>query len=420
MKRFLPAWLLLAALAACGDEEPLSIGSELLPPEALRSFEVVLEPGQFLLADTAFALYGGLEEAEYLLLATGFEGVLNARAFARFEIPRAIGVKDTLGVARTDSTPNYYRGEVVLYVDSLAEHDTAGNFRVALHGVPEDWDPAAADWEYRSDGVRWSVPGGTPGVLLDTALVNPDSIVLHVDSATMQQWADTTNARRGALLSMLDAPARLRTGRPVLKVYARTRFDPDTTYVVVAQAPEAKFDYRPRLPTTAGDLRVSGAPTWRSFLHFRPDLRSVTVSCGPGCTVPLAATSITRAELVLQPVPPPAGFSPELPLLPAGYQALVSPEFPLQRSPVGTAIGIIEAALEPERFRGGGAPVYLVVTEFVQAAVSDSTANAAGNTARTDWLTILPVGDLSFGLGAFAPAPRLRLLLTTAREIQLP
>ncbi|NJD11374.1 MAG: hypothetical protein FIB01_13365, partial [Gemmatimonadetes bacterium] len=358
MRRPRGAWLLVPLLlAACGEEEPLDVGRELLPAQALRSFELVLEPEQYLLQDTAFT-YGEVDQAGFMLLARDFEGVLNARGWARFDLPTAIGIKDSAGVSRTDSAATFFRGEVVLYVDTLADYDSTWSFRVALHAVAEPWDAAVADWDNRQTGVAWSTPGGTPGALISTAPVRPDSIVLPVDSATLLAWRDTTNTRRGVLLSLLDAPARIRTARPVLKVYARSAWHPDTTFMVVSQAPAARFDYRPRPALVAGEARISGLPNWRSFLHFRPDLRAAVVSCGVGCTIPLRSTSITRAELVLQPARPPAGFLPELPLQPAAYQVLASAAFPLQRSPLGTFVGSVDSTVAAARFAGGGAPLY--------------------------------------------------------------
>jgi hypothetical protein len=408
-------------LAACGDEQPLGIGSELLPEQALRSFEVILEPEQFLLRDTAFALYGDVAEADFTLLARDFEGALNAHGFARFQLPAAIAVTDTLGVARVDSTPRFVRGEVVLQLDSLDEN-TVGNFRVALQTIAEAWDPDSANWEFRRTGVRWSTPGGTPGILVDTALIGRDSVVLQVDSMTMRAWADTSNGARGARLTLLDPNSRLRSAHPQLRVYARSRFKPDTTFMVISQAPLAKFDYRPRLPATSGNPWVSGLPAWRTFLQFRPDLEDLDISCGAGCILPLGATSITRAELMLQPVVQPAGFSLEKELQPAAYNALVAPEFPLERTPVGSPIGTVEGGLAPDRFAAGAAPAYLVVTDFVQRAVGDTVASSAGGSGvpQTDWLVILPINTATFGIGTFAPSPRLRLVLSVAREIQLP
>lgn len=417
MRRLHAAWLLLPlVLAACGDEAPLDVGSELLPSDALRSFEVTLEPDQFLVRDSSFALYGDVGDVGFVVLAQSFQGVLTAHEFARFQLPTAIGVNDTLGVSRTDSAYTILRGEVFLSVDSLALRDTVPGTRVALNAFGESWDTAGVSWEFRRTGERWTVPGGTPGALLDTALVKRDSIILQVDSATMRQWRDTTNTVRGALLSLVDAGTRLRVSTPVLRIYARSRYHPDTTVVVVAQAPGARFDYRPRLPTVASDIRFSGVPTWRSFLQFRTDMKDLSIPCGTGCTARLGTLGITRAELVLQPVTPPPGFTPELPIRPAAYRLLFAPPVPIQRTPIGAAIGTTMAALEPSRFTTGGAPAYVVLTDFVRGVVADTAADPVNRS----WITLMAVDSLSIGVGTFAPGPRLRLVLSTAREIQLP
>jgi hypothetical protein len=165
---------------------------------------------------------------------------------------------------------------------------------------------------------------------------------------------------------------------------------------------------------------VSGLPSWRSYLQFRPDLRDLIVSCGTGCTVPLGSTSITRAELVLQPLPAPAGFRLERTLQPAAFQAMLAPEFPLERSPVGVFVDTVAGGLAPARFAEGSPPAYLPLTRFIAQAVADTSASGTSGSTRTDWIVILPINTITFGIGAFAPSPRLRLVLTTAREIQLP
>jgi len=407
--------LLLPLFAiACTDEQPLGLGSELLPPQTLRSFEVVLEPDRFLLSDTSFALYGETRNAAFMLLASDYGGALNSHGFARFDMPVAIAVTDTLDVSRVDSTFVPVRGEVRLLVDSTA--DNTDSIFVAMHSFAESWDPDTADWDDREGGVPWSTPGGTQGVLIDTAMVAGDTIVLEVDSATMQAWADTTNGRRGALLSVQAGPGRVRLSAPSLVVYSRSSYKPDTLFTTVSQAPLARFDYRPALPIESSDPWIAGLPLRRSFLHFRPDIDTITVPCGTGCTIPLRSASITRAELVLQPVAAPAGFTPELPLQPTSYPLLRSPEFPLERSPLGDPVGTVLGTVEPSRFADGTAPVYLIVTEFVARVVADSTSS----TQRSDWLAVLPNAVPTVGVGTFAPSPRLRLLLTIAREIQLP
>lgn len=413
------AWLLLPMLfAACDKEEPVGIGPELLPGESVTTFVVTLDPADYLLLDTAFAAYGGIEPPTFNILARDYEGALNANTLARFVLPTLIPVIDSLGVARTDSAPALVRGEILLLPDTAASTAPA-QLRAAAYRVAESWDPAVATWTLRAAGQAWTVPGGTPGLFLDTALYVPgDTLRLHVDSATLAQWADTTNATRGALISLLDASARLRTTMPRLRVYARSRWNPDTLFTATAQAPDTRFVYDPRPDSVAGMVRYNGTPTWRSFLRFRPDIADLTVPCGTGCTLPLRQADITRAELLLQPRTPPPGFTPEFATSPVAYSALVTPQIPLARSPLGIAIGTTLDPLTLADYRDDARPAPLVITQFLRQLVTDTTTDFS--TGRSDWLAILATTPQTFGFAQFAPGPRLRLVLTTAREVQLP
>lgn len=418
MTRRLFSLLLPLLFVACGQEEPVGIGSELLPGEAVTTFTVLLEPADYLLLDTAFAVYGAIEPPTFNLLARDYEGALNANTFARFILPTAIAVVDSAGVARTDSTPTLVRGEILLVPDSAT---TTGptTLRVAAYRMGESWDPAFAGWQLRREGEPWAVPGGTPGVLLDTALyVRGDTLRLDVDSATLAAWADTANASRGVLISLLDAPARMRTAIPRLRIYSRSRWNPDTLFTTISNAPDARFVYDPRPDSVAGGVRFNGTPSWRSFLRFRSDLADRTFPCGTGCTVALRDVDVTRAELLLQPQTPPPGFVPELATSPVAYSAMVTPQIPLARSPLGIAIGTTVDPLTLDDYRDGADPAAVVVTQFVRQLVSDTTTDFS--TGRSEWLTIIASAPQTFGFGQFAPGPRLRLVLTTAREVQLP
>lgn len=412
-------WLLLPLLfAACDSEEPVGIGSELLPGDAVNTFVVTLDPADYLLLDTAFAAYGGIEPPTFNILAHDYEGVLNAHTFARFIVPTAISIVDSIGIPRTDSTFAMIRGEILLLPDSLA---TTGPtpLHVAAYRMGESWDPAFATWQLRSEGEPWTVPGGTPGALVDTAqYVKGDTLRLHVDSATLAAWADTTDPTRGTLISLLQAPARMRTTIPRLRVFARSSWNPDTLFTTISQAPYTRYVYDPRPDTIAGAVRYNGTPTWRSFLRFRSDLADITVSCGPGCTLPLSQADITRAELLLQPETPPPGFTPELATSPVAYSALVTPQIPLARSPLGIAIGTTAAPLTLDDYRDDADPAAVVITQFVRQLVSDTTTDFS--TGRSDWLAIIAGTPQTFGFAQFAPGPRLRLVLSTASKVQLP
>lgn len=418
MKARLPWLLLPVLLAACDTEKPVGIGDDLLPGDAVNTFELILEPADFLVRDTSFALYTAVEDADFTFLAREWGGAVTSNAFARFDIPTVIGVVDTLGVSRVDSTAKYVRGEIILVPDTVA---TTGPdpLLVAVHNFAEDWDPAVADWTLRATGANWTVPGGTTGALVDTARwVRGDTLRLAVDSATLALWADSANGARGAHLSVLGAPARLRSTIPRLQLWARSRYKPDTLFTVFAQAPESRFAFTPALPTRAADLRFNGTPGWRGFLEFRPDLRTRIVPCGAGCTVRLRDADITRAELLLQPRTTPPGFDPELPIAPIAFSALVTPQMPLERTPLGTAIGTTSRNLTGEDFADDAEAVPVIITEFLRQMVQDTTTD--GSTGRTDWLAITSGQVRTFGFGRFAAGPRLRLVLTTAQEIRLP
>jgi hypothetical protein len=220
------------------------------------------------------------------------------------------------------------------------------------------------------------------------------------------------------LLRITEGTGRLRTTAPVLRVHASSSRR-DTTVTVTTSPIVRDFIYTPTLPTQAADIRSGGLPGWRGFLHFRSDLRELVIDCGTGCSGPLRDFHITRAELVLQPTAPPPGFRPEVAIGPSAYLGLVSPDVPLPRTLLGSAVGAVTGVLEPERFVVGGAPAAIVVTPFLRLALADSAADDPAF-FRPEWLVITPGAQVTFGFGLFEPGPRLRLVLSTAQENQLP
>src|SRR5690606_9497406 len=75
-----------------------------------------------------------------------------------------------------------------------------------LYRIEEPWDPETATWTHRVDStdarLPWTQPGGTRSALVGSALFGggTDSVVIPVDSQTIEIWADTANQARGALL----------------------------------------------------------------------------------------------------------------------------------------------------------------------------------------------------------------------------
>ena len=65
-------------LAACTQETPSEIGGSLLPPGDVKTFEVILEPQQYLVFDTAFSGYAKAFDTSVKVAARKFEGVVDA------------------------------------------------------------------------------------------------------------------------------------------------------------------------------------------------------------------------------------------------------------------------------------------------------------------------------------------------------
>ena len=413
----------LAALcvAACGQEVPTEVGGGLFPPDVIRSFEVVLEPSQYLVSDTSFGFYSAPPDGDFAVIANRWDGALDSRLLARYSIPTSITLPDSAGVTRTDSTPSFFEADIVLVLDSL--RSSTRPVTLQLFRGTENWDQTAT-WTARVDtpGTRlpWTTPGGSPGQLVDsTTWATGDTVLLTVDSLTLATWRDTTNAGRGAVIAVRTQGARVRTIFPQLRVRVRTTVRRDTVVTMTLGPTQRTFIFQPTEPDSAANPRVGGTPAWRTFFRLRDRLDTVTVACPgtPGCRVRLGAVAINRAALLLQPVPVPRGLAPEGNLTFAAHLVLPTQSVPLPRSPI-TDVLSGEGTVPGTSFMTTGAPVVeLAVTDLVLNSVAAPTD---ANSFRATWFALLPSGTRTFGFGAFAPLPSLRLVLTTTQGLQLP
>ncbi|HEX2166397.1 MAG TPA: hypothetical protein VHG09_04070 [Longimicrobiales bacterium] len=421
MKRW--SWILCTVLAAgaCTQDSPTETGSGLLPPDAIRTFEIVLEPERYLQWDTAFGLYSATADADYTLVANSYDGVLNSRVLLRYQIPQAISVLDTAGVLRTDSMPIFFGGDVRVVIDTLASTEPPAT--LDLFRPTEDWDRLTATWQLRVDSageqVPWSEPGGSPGALIGSAMFDAgDTVRVPVDSATIAFWADTAQALRGAILSSSTPGTRLRTASPTLRLRARSTLNPDTV-VELTVVPARTFIYEPQLGESTGVPRVGGTPAWRTIMRLNERLDTVTVACPgiPDCSLQLGDVSINYGALVLHPQMSPPGFTPELPLDVSLHALLPSPLLPLTRSPVTGSLGGI-GAIPTSSFRAPDAPaVELPATDLFRLLFS----RAEEDEFTPTHLALLPGGSTrTFGFGTFAEMPSIRMIVTISRELQLP
>jgi hypothetical protein len=425
-------WLLLLvalfAVTACTDEAPTEVGDDLLPGDEVRTFEVILEPSAFSVYDTTFSGFADVRNAPFTIIANDFEGVLDVHSLIRFtQPPTIISVRNAAGNVVVDSTPSYFAGRLVLRVDTTASESTPPVLLRAFQ-TAEEWG-SSATWTLRLDTrnvqLPWATPGGTRGAEIDTATwAVGDSIVLRVDSQTIAQWIDTTNAARGALIVTETSGARIRINSAVLRLSAHSDLDPDTVVTFDASALTSGFIFDPPPPAPGTQLRVGGVPTWRTIIGLREDLATLTFPCPEqaNCEVRLESAHINRAELLLQPVTAPAGYIPEDTTLIQVRTLLVTPGVPLQRSPIGIDIcggGIlclVSGRVAPDYFGATprAEPVALDVTNYIIALVDEDIEDV--NRPPFALTLLVPAEPSTLGFAAFAPGVRLRLVLTAPVE----
>ncbi len=433
----LPAALTLAAglwVLACGRETPTDTGGPLLPSDAVTTFEVLLDAPQYLTSDTAFSGFDFVSDAAFTVIANQYGNTVDAHAMARFEIPTLIAAPDSSDVVRDDSTPHYVGGHILLQIDTTRSQGINPS-EISVYRITEEWDPITAGWTLSVDSVAhkqsWSQPGATGGPLVGTAMwpqtmdslgVATDSVLIPVDSETIALWSDTTTRARGVVVTMGTPGARLRTVDFALHVDARPTFRPDTVVTVTVRPTERTFIYNPQLPRAASNLRVGGVPSWRSFLRMKDGLDTLTLACPPvgsNCRVRLKDATITYAAVLLTPSVAPDGFLPEDSMRVGSSILLVSDRAPLERSPLGSAVGASRDVVLPSRFAApaGGPPVEVGVTDFMRQLVADTLQSGV---PPSPWLALLSTLEgTDLGVAEFLPGPRLRLVLTVAKELQL-
>lgn len=420
--RVLP--LALLAAAACGTESPVEVGEQLLPDEPVTSFEVVLDADRFLVLDSAFALFRLPYQAQFVIVAEDFEGVLDAHALARFQtLPRSITVRDTVGTGTvSDTLPSYIGGRLVVLVDTTrSSHDEAA---FAVYRAAEEWDYRSTTWELRVDSGAveepWAQPGGTLGERVGEALwtrADGDTLRLEMDSLAVRALRDSLDARRGFILVAETPGVRMRINSIALEADARSS-RADTVVAVTGVLTGRTFVYTPSPGTRSDDPRIGGIPAWRTLIRLAPELREETVPCPgePGCTIRLGDAEITVASLEYQLADPPPGFVLEDSLRIGAVPMFETPGVPFSRSLLGSVVSAVASDrwVQPSEFDdvASADPVRIPITAAIRSLMSEDATQIG--------IALIPAVDLgTFGFIPLQPEPRLRLVLTISEEVQL-
>lgn len=410
--------LAAAATAGCGDEGPTSVGASLIG-EGPQTFDLVLNPAEFLVSDTTYDDMGSLHDATFRMVAHDFADTLEAHTLFQVVRPFSITYQDTANVSRTDTLPTLGGADLTVVLDTLTR--TTGPVELQVVQVTQSWDPASVTWQLRYDTAStsepWATPGGTPGeVLADTTWVSGDSLVIHLDSAAAAVWSDTTTRTMGGMV---------RATTPGARVFVQSlslTFDvlpaaADTVLTGGGIGPTAIVASPSTPPPGDEELRVGGLPIWRTLLHFKA-LNDFPVPCSASsttCTLPLSDVQVNAAVLQLEPVPVGAHLLEDT-IRVLGNAVLEAPGVPVTRSPLAPIMSLMQDSVTPALFNGSipsPPPVGVPITAFVQ-----SLASATAEAPAPVWLALTQLSEGStFGFAAFASekignGPRLRLVVT--------
>jgi hypothetical protein len=423
----LGVWAVAALVAACGDENPISVGSDLMGP-GVRTYEVTLDPAAFLVADTTYDRIGTLDEAPFRMVAHEFDGTLEARTLLSLLRPEMVTYTPAEGSSRTDSIQAFVGATLTLVVDTMATSPGAIDLQIVQ--VMEEWHRRTATWDIRIDTAEvtetWATPGGSPGPVLGGATwTGGDTLQIVLDSAAVAVWQDTAAARFGGMIRSATPGSRLFITSMLFQ------FDvvPTATDTVVpaGQILDSKIIAAPEdAGPAAGVLRVGGLPAWRALLHFQP-LAEVMIPCGPaqppGCTLPLQGVTINQAALLLDPVAAGPRRLERLARIEA-RGVLEGPGVPLTRSPLAPPFDLPSDTLVAGYF---GVPdeetptVVVPVTTYVRINMQPRDEEEA----PPRWLALVAISERTMfgytafgGLGSDRP-PRLRLVVSVPDEVQV-
>ena len=348
----------LAVFAAC-TEEPLSLGPDQVPGAGTRTTDVtvsVVELGTW--RDTTLTGFALPSSAPFVVVSNGPS--VTSRAFGRFNVPDTIRtLADTLPVDRFEN--------VELFVRMDTTQSEFGGFPLTLRllALEQPFDPDSATWLRASPGLPWATPGGDLGVEIASGVLEAvsDTIVMSpavAEDSLMKAWQDEDGGNGFALV--VEGPETdLRVTRVVLRydptLVGRTRPVPQ-----VQLWDERTFVLDPPLPPTGTDLRIGGLPASRVYLEFAPPRTLGGVA--------LEGATISQAEVILYPLPPPEPYAAER-AIEARRVSLLGDPFEIgPKTPIGSG-DLQGTRLEPDLL-SGGLPVRMNITFLVARAVRDS------------------------------------------------
>jgi hypothetical protein len=410
------------AAVACTERSITSPNEASAPGQGAETVEVALSPDSMASwRDTTFTGFAAPSGAGFWM-ATYLDSLM-VRSLARVQaVPDTI-LLDSMKFA-VDSFQDAKLRVVFDTIGFLAPSDGA-TFRV--YALTRPYDQATATWQDAAAGEAWSTPGGDLGPVLTafklktpgTDTIVNDTVVADIRlpaDSLLQAWR-ADGGGDGILIVPNKVGTRVRFTQIVVTSHVTAvHADSAQTLLQYFAASAPTFIYDPPLPAVQrSELRVGGLPSSRGYFEFVPP-----DSAGG---FQLRGAQISRAELVLRPLPPPPeAFRLERSVV-AGLTGLGADFFQLgPKTPVVTLSGST-FLLDPNSL-AAGEPEVLDITTLLRswaATPADSTPPPLRFGVR-----FLPDGQAlgywSFGSGS-APAssqPLLRLFITPPVPFSVP
>lgn len=415
----------------CQEVTPTATEDDLFPVEP-TTVELLLPFSEFGGEIRVIGGYGSPSELGSGPIVFDLEGFESRAIFRWANWPSQATVLDTTGTNRPDSSLTFVGGTVVLFFDSVTSQ-TDEPVRVQVGALTQEWHAPTVSWANQVDTIgdtrQWSEAGGGPVTVLGVGTVSHatgDSLVIAVDSAQIAAWGDSTDASRGMLVQALDPGRRLDFTSVRMRLRTRPSVRPDTIVILESFAQEISFLFDPLPAPAPGDLRIGGAPAWRTYIIINP-VTEIPVG-SPVCalvTCPFKVTSsrINQAELILTSRASPLGFQPT-DTTRMDLRSVLVPEL-LPKAPLGPALaGALGQAMPPEYFSTEpGEKIFLPFTAFFRLLLDGETSTGEPAPTMLALLSIFEpasLGFLSFEGSQSANGPMLRLVLTVSGTVEFP
>ncbi len=413
--RALAIALLPLLAAACTERSITSPDESGAPGQGSPTVEITLRADSMAMwHDTTFSGFDVPGTVPFLVGAK--TDSLESRPLMRFgSIPDSLLLDSMNFVA-----DSFQDAQLRLVYDTTGLQVPAGGATFRAYALSAPFDSLQATWQQASDGRAWGTPGGDLGPLLAVLQMKPpgtDTIVndtiagkskLPADSL-LQAWRKTGGGD-GIVVVPSTPGTRVRFIRFVLATHFRAvSKDTTMTEYQYLQATTTSFIYDPPQPALqASEMRLGGVPSSRGYFEFVPP----DSAGGYG----LRGAQISRAELVLHPLPAPAAPFALDRAVTAGLTGLGAdflkdgPKTPIVSLSTASAFVIYPDSL------ARGTSLVLDVTRVLRAWAS-TPADSTPAPLRMG-LRLLPDGQAlgywSFGSGeaALKSQPELRLFIT--------